>query len=118
MNSPLIFFQVAAETCTSSAPYLHRRPGELCEVRDDRRTAGRCLREQDYPVRVIDVDDQNPPARAGLCGRCRFMRVMKSDRGATFYLCERSATDAAFPKYPRLPVLQCPGFEQRRAPEE
>jgi hypothetical protein len=48
----------------------------------------------------------------GLCADCRFMRRIESDRGSTFYLCERSATDAAFPKYPRLPVLQCPGYEQ------
>jgi hypothetical protein len=36
---------------------------------------------------------------------------MKSDRGATFYKCERAATDPAFPKYPRLPVLECAGYE-------
>jgi len=59
---------------------------------------------------VNNVEDQD---RAGLCARCRFMRRMHSDRGATFYLCERSATDAAFPKYPRLPVLQCAGYEPR-----
>jgi len=46
------------------------------------------------------------------------MRMMKSDRGATFYLCERSASDAAFPKYPRLPVLLCPGYEQVSTPKE
>jgi hypothetical protein len=49
---------------------------------------------------------------AGLCADCRFMRRMKSDRGSTFYFCERSATDPAFPKYPRLPVLECSGYEQ------
>jgi len=66
---------------------------------------------------VSNIEDQNATARIGLCDHCRFMRQMKSDRGATFYLCERSATDASFPKYPRLPVLQCPGYEQRIAPE-
>ena len=50
--------------------------------------------------------------RAGLCADCRFMRPMHSDRGSTFFLCERSATDASFPKYPRLPVLQCRGYER------
>jgi len=48
--------------------------------------------------------------RAGLCANCRFVRVMESDRGSVFYLCGLSSTDAAFPKYPRLPVLQCSGF--------
>ena len=47
----------------------------------------------------------------GLCADCRFMRLMASDRGSTFYLCERSATDPQFPKYPRLPVLHCAGYE-------
>jgi hypothetical protein len=47
----------------------------------------------------------------GLCVGCRFMRLIDSDRGSTFYLCERSTTDARFPKYPRLPVLRCEGYE-------
>jgi hypothetical protein len=47
----------------------------------------------------------------GLCADCRFMRRIESDRGSTFYLCERSATDPSFPKYPRLPVLRCIGYE-------
>jgi hypothetical protein len=50
-----------------------------------------------------------------LCADCRFMRRIESDRGSTFYLCERSATDANFPKYPRLPVLQCAGYERHSA---
>jgi len=54
---------------------------------------------------------ENETPRIGLCARCRFMRLMNSDRGSTFYLCERSATDARFPKYPRLPVLHCVGYE-------
>jgi hypothetical protein len=43
------------------------------------------------------------------------MRLIESDRGSTFYLCERSLTDASFPKYPRLPVLRCAGYEQLSA---
>jgi len=39
---------------------------------------------------------------------------MESDRGSTFFLCQRSASDARFPKYPRLPVLQCVGFDPVR----
>lgn len=49
--------------------------------------------------------------RVGLCETCRFMRRVQSDRGSIFYLCELSATDPNFPKYPRLPVLQCSGYE-------
>jgi hypothetical protein len=33
-----------------------------------------------------------------------------SARGSTFWLCALSASDPRFPKYPRLPVLRCPGF--------
>jgi len=49
--------------------------------------------------------------RVGLCVECRHMRRIVSDRGAVFFLCGRSAEDSSFAKYPRLPVLQCPGFE-------
>lgn len=50
---------------------------------------------------------------AGLCADCRYMRLIESDRGAIFYRCQRSDSDPAFPKYPRLPVIQCTGYEAR-----
>ena len=50
-------------------------------------------------------------APPGLCGACRHSRVIATRRGATFRLCERSATDPRFPRYPALPVLDCAGFE-------
>jgi hypothetical protein len=28
-----------------------------------------------------------------------------------FWLCARSATDPRFVRYPRLPMLECPGYE-------
>ncbi len=46
------------------------------------------------------------------------MRRIHSDRGSTFYFCERSVTDASFPKYPRLPVLRCSGYESLPAEED
>jgi hypothetical protein len=52
---------------------------------------------------------------AGLCADCRFMRRIESDRESIFYLCELSATDARFPKYPRLPVRQCAGYASLNA---
>jgi hypothetical protein len=39
------------------------------------------------------------------------MRQLFSDRGSVFYQCARSAIDANFPKYPRLPVITCAGYE-------
>ena len=28
-------------------------------------------------------------------------------------MCERSKTEPEYPKYPRLPVLECRGYEER-----
>jgi hypothetical protein len=56
------------------------------------------------------VDGESEKTRVGLCAGCRFAHVIESERGSIFYLCERSRTDPAFPKYPRLPVLQCAGY--------
>jgi hypothetical protein len=53
----------------------------------------------------------------GLCGACRHSRVIQTARGSTFRLCERSATDPRFPRYPNLPVLSCLGFEPHPDPE-
>ena len=59
------------------------------------------------------VGPKNPQTSTfvGLCASCAFMREIHSDRGSTFYMCQRSATDPHFPKYPRLPMLQCRGYE-------
>jgi len=50
-------------------------------------------------------------APAGLCANCTHSRQIESARGSAFWLCQLSATDARFPKYPRLPVLSCPGYK-------
>ncbi len=52
---------------------------------------------------------------AGLCDSCSHQRLVANTRGSTFSLCERSREDPAYPRYPRLPVLECAGFEQRAA---
>jgi hypothetical protein len=39
------------------------------------------------------------------------MRRVTSDRGSVFYLCQLSKDDPSFPKYPKLPVLKCRGYE-------
>jgi hypothetical protein len=51
--------------------------------------------------------------RIGLCRDCLYSRRIDSDRGSTFYQCTRSAQDPDFPKYPRLPVIECSGFEPK-----
>ncbi|MGI8728697.1 MAG: hypothetical protein ACR2LK_01625 [Solirubrobacteraceae bacterium] len=52
---------------------------------------------------------------AGLCESCRHQRVVSNTRGSSFSLCQRSREDERYPKYPRVPVLRCPGFEERQA---
>ena len=49
-------------------------------------------------------------AAVGLCWRCRHARRVPTPR-ANYWLCGRAATDPRFEKYPRLPVLACPGYE-------
>jgi len=59
----------------------------------------------------------NPPRTApwhgpgGLCPACRHVKLLRSDRGSTFLLCQLSKTDASYPRYPPQPRLVCPGFE-------
>jgi hypothetical protein len=57
-----------------------------------------------------------PPA--GLCGGCRHQRLVPNTRGSVFSLCQRSRTDERFPRYPRIPVGSCVGFEPRPREEE
>jgi hypothetical protein len=55
----------------------------------------------------------NDAETAGLCATCRHSRRIASARDAIFYLCELSYSDPRFPKYPRLPVVQCSGYVPR-----
>jgi hypothetical protein len=40
-------------------------------------------------------------------------KVVRSGRGSVFSMCVRHKTQAQYPKYPRLPVVRCPGHEPR-----
>lgn len=48
--------------------------------------------------------------RAGLCERCAHVQIVTGHR-STFYLCRLSFSDPRFPRYPPIPVLECPGFQ-------
>jgi hypothetical protein len=51
---------------------------------------------------------------AGLCDACVHQRLIRSGRGSQFSMCLRHRTEPErYPKYPRLPVLTCPGYERR-----
>ena len=49
-----------------------------------------------------------PPA--GLCGDCRWAAVHAA-KAASYLRCRRAETDPLFPRYPRLPVVACAGYE-------
>jgi hypothetical protein len=52
-----------------------------------------------------------PPPPAGLCSTCRHQKLIRTTRGSAFSMCLRSKDDPRYPKYPRIPVLDCPGWE-------
>jgi hypothetical protein len=53
--------------------------------------------------------------RIGLCFDCCHHRLVPGGR-STFYLCRKSFTDPAFPKYPHLPVVACGGYQPQPPP--
>jgi hypothetical protein len=53
------------------------------------------------------------PDAVGLCRTCQWGERITSSRGADFWLCGRSFEEPEFPKYPRLPVLVCRGYEKK-----
>jgi hypothetical protein len=54
-----------------------------------------------------------PPA--GLCDSCVHQQTIRNTRGSEFSLCRRSRSEPErYPRYPRLPVLRCSGWEARQ----
>jgi hypothetical protein len=49
---------------------------------------------------------------SGLCETCKHRQLVPNTRGSVFSLCTRSRIDPAYPRYPRLPVLECRGYEK------
>ncbi len=47
----------------------------------------------------------------GLCASCRHASVLAS-RSSVFLRCGMAERDPAFPRYPRLPVVACRGYER------
>ena len=53
-----------------------------------------------------------------LCDACIFRRVIVSNRGSRFLMCEKSKSDRRFPKYPPQPLIQCEGFVREDQADE
>jgi hypothetical protein len=68
-----------------------------------------------WPRSYNEAIMQEQAASVGLCFDCVHAEVIQSDRGSVFHLCRLSATDPGFPKYPRLPVRICRGYESSEA---
>lgn len=58
-------------------------------------------------------DAVEAPVEPGLCGTCSQAHIVRADRGAIYLKCLLSEKNAAFQRYPRLPVLSCSGFERQ-----
>jgi hypothetical protein len=54
----------------------------------------------------------------GLCSACAHQRLVGNTRGSRFSLCGLARADARFPKYPRMPVLRCDGFDRREIQDD
>jgi hypothetical protein len=57
------------------------------------------------------VEDPALGADPGLCASCRHAKTNATRRGTTYLRCLRAEWDDRLIRYPRLPVLTCPGYE-------
>ena len=64
------------------------------------------------------MNPQNLPKTVGQCSGCLHLRRVASARGSDFVLCRRAALEPTFPRYPNLPMSDCPGYEPRAAVED
>jgi hypothetical protein len=88
---------------------LHRKLDVVVPLDRLVREANRSQKLSRYSVGMDQRHEKS--VRIGLCERCKHVRRIESDRGSVFYMCQLSSTDPKFPKYPRLPVLRCTGYE-------
>ena len=56
------------------------------------------------------------PLHPGLCASCVHLLLVRSPR-STFVRCAMAEVDPRFPRYPRLPVVACAGYQARTAPD-
>lgn len=58
----------------------------------------------------------DPRDPVGLCRTCAHSHQVPS-RTSTFWRCGLAASDPRFPRYPRLPVVRCAGWQRTDDPE-
>jgi len=63
------------------------------------------------PGRVPDAAWLKLGAEPGLCVACQHAKLNETRRGTAYLRCTRAAWDTRLPRYPRLPVTQCVGFD-------
>jgi hypothetical protein len=63
------------------------------------------------PGQPLDAALLKLAADPGLCAACRHAKVNETRRGTAYLRCTRAAWDSRLPRYPRLPVTQCVGFD-------
>jgi hypothetical protein len=72
----------------------------------------RGYRDNPNEVEARAAAERTRPA-FGLCDGCRHQRLVRSGRGSVFTMCLLARTDPTFPKYPRVPVTDCTGYDPR-----
>ena len=50
-------------------------------------------------------------SKVGICLHCNFVSEIVSGKGSKFIQCKKHFTNKDFPKYPKLPVKFCTGFQ-------
>jgi hypothetical protein len=82
------------------------------------RVLGTVTRPADGPHTLLLVPGQLPNAAwlklgadPGLCAVCQHAKLNETRRGTAYLRCTRAAWDSRLPRYPRLPVTQCVGFD-------
>jgi hypothetical protein len=68
------------------------------------------------PDRPADAAWRGLGAVPGLCETCRYAKLNQTRRGTVYLRCLRAEWDDRLPRYPRLPVSRCAGFEQAPDP--
>ncbi len=47
----------------------------------------------------------------GLCAQCRWAARVPTDKARCYWRCRRSEVDTRYPRYPRLPMVVCAGYQ-------